>query len=60
MLHIFSTQVTWAAYKKLEESVSKITTRLTFLDKLNDRITKLEEKGSFLGSPPGRSQVNPY
>lgn len=44
MLHIFSTRVTWAAHKKLEEAVSKISSRLTFLDKLNDRITKLEKK----------------
>ena len=37
----FSTQVTWAAHRRLEDTVTKINSCVAFLDKLNDQWSPL-------------------
>jgi hypothetical protein len=45
LLHIFTTRVTTRAHDEVLTSLTKISKRVDFMDKLNDRLTKLEKKG---------------
>jgi hypothetical protein len=47
-LHVFKTRITASAFTKVGETIKLLTKQISdqqkFLDKLNDRITKLEKK----------------